>query len=345
MSAADDILIRVEGKAGRITLARPEVLNALTWDMVRAIEAALTGWRDDPSVDLVIIDAQGDRAFCAGGDIEELYASGKAGDYEFGRNFWRDEYRLNALIANYEKPYVALLQGFTMGGGVGIGCHGVFRVVCESSRIAMPECQIGLVPDVGGSFLLGHAPGRLGEYLGLTGIRMNAGDAIHAGFADTFVPQASWPELIAELCETGDPDVVDSYADDPPVSGLEEIGKEIDKVFKPSSLLTCIAALEASDAPWAVEASKMIRRACPLSVACAFDIIKRGRAFKQIERALELEYRFTSRSISDGEFLEGIRAQVIDKDRNPQWEIARIEDVTAENVSLMLAPVVQPAGQ
>jgi enoyl-CoA hydratase/carnithine racemase len=342
MALKDDISIRIEGKAGRITLTRPNVLNALTWDMALAIEEALLKWHEDDAVELVLIDAEGDRAFCAGGDIEELYATGKAGNYDYGRDFWRDEYRLNELIANYAKPYVALLHGFTMGGGVGIGCHGVFRVVCENSQIAMPECQIGLVPDVGGSFLLGHAPGRLGEYLGLTGVRMSAGDAIYAGFADTFVPRESWPALIAELCETGDPDVVDDYAEDPPESGLPEIRKEIDKIFKPSALLNCIAALEASDSDWAREAARLIRRACPLSVACAFEIIRRGRSFKQIERALELEYRFTSRSMSDGEFIEGIRAQVIDKDRKPDWRIKRIEDVTREKVAEMLAPVVVP---
>jgi enoyl-CoA hydratase/carnithine racemase len=340
MAVSDDISIRIEGKAGRITLTRPDVLNALSAGMAAAMEEALTRWQEDDAVELVVIDAQGDKAFCAGGDVEDLYASGRAGDFEYGRKFWSDEYRLNALIANYPKPYVAFLQGFTMGGGVGIGCHGFFRIVCENSQIAMPECQIGLVPDVGGSFLLANAPGRMGDYLGLAGIRMNPSDAIFAGFADTYVPYKHWEALKAELCESGDPDIVDDYAEEIAPSALLKIRKEVDKVFKPSSLLNCLAGLEASEAPWAVEAAKLIRRACPLSVACAFDIIRRARSFKQIERALELEYRFTSRSISDGEFLEGIRAQVIDKDRKPDWRIKRIEDVTPEKIAEMLAPVV-----
>jgi len=343
MAVSDDISIRIEGKAGRITLTRPDVLNALSAQMAAAMEEALTGWAENEAVELVVIDAQGEKAFCAGGDVEDLYASGLAGDFEYGRKFWTDEYRLNALIANYPKPYVAFLQGFTMGGGVGTGCHGFFRIVCENSQIAMPECQIGLVPDVGGSFLLANAPGRMGEYLGLTGLRMNASDAIYAGFADTFVPYKHWEALKAELCESGDPDIVDDYAEEIAPSALLKIRKEVDKVFKPSALLNCLAGLEASEAEWAIEAGKLIRRACPLSVACAFDIIRRARSFKQIERSLELEYRFTSRSISDGEFLEGIRAQVIDKDRKPDWQIKRIEDVTLEKIAEMLAPVVPQA--
>lgn len=338
---AGHINIRTEGKAGRITLARPETLNALTWQMVLEIEAALISWAEDPAVEIVLVDSEGERAFCSGGDVGELYASGLAGDYSFGRRFWADEYRLNALIANYAKPYVAFLHGYCMGGGVGIGCHGFFRIVCETTQIAMPECSIGLVPDVGGSFLLANSPGRLGEYLGLAGIRMNASDAIHAGFADSFVPQKHWRALKADLCESGDPDLVDDYAEPIADSRLGLVRKEVDKIFKPASLAAVLAALEASTASWAVDAIKRIRRNCPLSVACAFEIIRRGRSFKQVERALELEYRFTSRSIPDGEFVEGVRAQIIDKDRNPVWKIDRIEDVPAEKIAEMLAPVSQ----
>lgn len=339
----NDISVRIEGRAGRITLTRPQVLNALTAKMAQAMETALLAWAEDDAVDMVIVDALGDKAFCAGGDVGDLYESGKAGDFAYGRKFWADEYRLNAMIANYPKPYVAFLQGYTMGGGVGIGCHGFFRVVCENSQIAMPECSIGLVPDVGGSFLLANAPGRLGEYLGLTGTRMNAADAIHAGFADTYVPGKNWEALKADLCESGDPDVVDDYAEEPPLSGLPALAKEIDKTFKSPSLAICLGLLEASASAWAIDAAKAIRNNCPLSVACAFEIIRRGRSFKQIERSLELEYRFTSRSMSHGEFIEGIRAQIIDKDRKPDWQIKRIEDVPPEKISEMLAPVSNPA--
>jgi enoyl-CoA hydratase len=184
----DDIEIRTEGRAGRITLNRPQALNALTWDMCTRIEAALDAWASDDAVAMLVIDAAGDKAFCAGGDIAEMYATGTAGDYEYGRRFWADEYRMNAKLFNFPKPVATFLQGFTMGGGVGVGCHASHRIVCDTSRIAMPECGIGLVPDVGGSLILARAPGRLGEYLGVTAARMGPGDAIHAGFADYFVP-------------------------------------------------------------------------------------------------------------------------------------------------------------
>ena len=213
----------VVGRLGVITLDRPKALNALTYDMAMAIEKAMREWADDDAVALVVIDAEGDKAFCAGGDIQDLYEHGKAGDYDFGRKFWSDEYRLNALIAEYEKPYVALMQGFVMGGGVGISCHGSHRIVCETTQIAMPECGIGLVPDVGGSFLLARAPWKFGEYLGLTGARMNTADAIHAGFADLFVPREDWPALIASLCEHGRTKAIGDFAKATEPSGLAEL--------------------------------------------------------------------------------------------------------------------------
>ena len=163
-----DISIRIDGRAGRITLNRPKALNALTYEMCMAIDAALIDWAGSDAIDLLILDANGDKAFCAGGDITEMYATGTAGDFDYGRKFWRDEYRMNARLFNFPKPVVSFLQGFTMGGGVGVGCHGSHRIVGESSKIAMPECGIGLIPDVGGSLILARAPGRLGEYVGMT---------------------------------------------------------------------------------------------------------------------------------------------------------------------------------
>ncbi|KAG1715493.1 3-hydroxyisobutyryl-CoA hydrolase, mitochondrial [Nymphon striatum] len=185
----NDVIIKTTGPAGRITMNRPSALNAMTYDMCMAIDAALRTWRDDPAIKLVVIDAAGDKAFCAGGDIAELYDNGTKGNFAYGQKFWRDEYRLNLMLHEYPKPVVSFLQGFTMGGGVGVGCHGSHRIVGDTSQIAMPECGIGLVPDVGGSFLLARAPGRLGEYLGLTTARMNADDAIHVGFRRSLYPR------------------------------------------------------------------------------------------------------------------------------------------------------------
>ena len=185
----DDLIIRTDRRAGRITFNRPQALNALSHDMALAIHAALNDWRDNPQVDLVIIDAVGDKAFCAGGDIAAVYHAGRAGDHAVGAQFFFDEYRMNAAIAEYPKPIVAFMQGFVMGGGVGVGGHASHRIVGDTTQIAMPESGIGLIPDVGGTYLLSRAPGRLGEYIGLTASRMGPGDAIHAGFADSVIRQ------------------------------------------------------------------------------------------------------------------------------------------------------------
>ncbi|MCE8455287.1 enoyl-CoA hydratase/isomerase family protein, partial [Rhodovulum sulfidophilum] len=198
-----EIDIRKQGRIGRITLTRPKALNALSYEMSLAIEAALDAWAPDPEVGMILIDAEGDKAFCAGGDIAVMYETGTRGDYAYGQKFWRDEYRMNAKLFEFPKPVVSLMQGFVMGGGVGVGCHGSHRVVGESSQVAMPECGIGLVPDVGGSLILARAPGRMGEYLGVTGRRMGPADAIYAGFADYFLPEAEWPALRDELIATG----------------------------------------------------------------------------------------------------------------------------------------------
>lgn len=335
----DDINIRKDGRAGRITLTRPKALNALGYDMCLAIEDALDRWATDDDIDLIIIDAEGDKAFCAGGDIQKLYEAGRAGGFTYGRRFWRDEYRLNAKIAEYPKPYVAFLQGFTMGGGVGIGCHGSHRIVCDSSQIAMPECSIGLVPDVGGSLLLARAPGRMGEYLGLTGARMGPGDAIHAGFADHYLPQEAWDELKAQLIDTGDATQIQDVAATPPDSPLAAQQRDIDAVFNGDSLQDIVTALEADAGDVAASALKAIRRNAPLSMACTVEMIHRLRdATADIRDALDLEYRFTHRAMEQGDFLEGVRAQIIDKDRQPKWqhELIALPDMA---VNQMLEPL------
>ncbi|MEE4348199.1 MAG: enoyl-CoA hydratase/isomerase family protein [Paracoccaceae bacterium] len=338
-----DIAIGIDGRAGRITLTRPAALNALTYDMVLATEAALDRWRDDPAVALVVLDAAGDKAFCAGGDIAELYASGKAGDFAYGRTFWADEYRLNAKLAEYPKPIVSLMQGFTMGGGVGLGCHAGHRVLGETSRIAMPECGIGLVPDVGGSLLLARAPGRLGAYLGLTAARMEAGDAILAGFADHFVPQDRWAELIAALCKTGDAAEVDRVSDTAPQGPLRALLPQIDALFASDDLPDTLAALRGDDSGFATDALKAVTRNSPLAMACTLEILSRLRApGTTIRDALDLEYRVTWRAMEQGDFLEGIRAAIIDKDRKPVWK-HDIDTLPATAVSEMLAPLGKDA--
>ncbi len=336
-----DIAIRKEGRAGRITLNRPQALNAITYEMCLAIDAALIAWRADDEVALVLIDATGERAFSAGGDIAEMYATGTGGDYSYGRRFWRDEYRMNARIAEYPKPVVSLLQGFTMGGGVGVGCHGSHRIVGESSQIAMPECGIGLVPDVGGSFLLALAPGRLGEYLGTTGARMGPADAILAGFADHFVPEAAWPALSARLIETGDAQQVLAATGAAPEARLAALRPEIDAHFAGETLGDIVRALKHADTPFAGDALKALGRTAPLSAACTVEMLHRLRAAPSMRRALEMEFRFTYRAMEHADFIEGIRAAIIDKDRNPRWRHAGPEAVPAVDVSRMLMPLGQ----
>ena len=338
-----DIYIRKEGRIGHITLNRPKALNALTYDMCMDIEAAVDLWAVDDDVAMIVIDGEGDKAFCAGGDIQEMYDSGTAGDFAYGQKFWADEYRMNAKIANFPKPYVALMQGFTMGGGVGVSCHGSHRIVGDSSQIAMPECGIGLVPDVGGSLLLAQAPGRMGEFLGTTATRMTAGDAIFAGFADYYLPEDQWPALVRALVETGDWNVVDEMAKSPPAGKLADLAPIIGDVFAGETLRDIHNNLRHSDSEFAARALNALKRNSPLSMSVAVEMTHRLRGTATIKTALELEYRFTYRSMAMGDFLEGIRAAIIDKDRNPKWRHDHISDVTAMDVAKMLMPLGENA--
>ncbi|PHQ99989.1 MAG: enoyl-CoA hydratase [Marinosulfonomonas sp.] len=333
-----DIDIRIEGKTGRITLMRPEAMNALSYEMCLEIEAALDVWRDDDSVSMLLIDAAGDRAFCAGGDIAEMYASGKRGDYEYGRRFWRDEYRMNAKLFEFPKPVASLMQGFTMGGGVGVGCHGSMRVVGETSQIAMPECGIGLVPDVGGSLILARAPGHLGEYIGTTGTRLGPEDAIHAGFADCFVPESKWPALISALQECGDHTLIETAAKAPPAGNLKAQSDNIERHFSGKTLADIVQSLSREDTDFTVSALKSLNRNAPLSMACAIEIMRRLRGVNDIRTALELEYRFTYRSMEQADFIEGIRAAIIDKTRDPKWKHT-LDDAIDMDVKNMLLPL------
>jgi len=333
-----DIQLRVEGRVGRITLDRPDALNALNRPMMDMIDAALVRWAEDDAVAMVVIDAAGDRAFCAGGDIAELYRRTLAGDLAFSRSFWRDEYRMNARIKNYQKPYVALMDGITMGGGVGLSAHGSHRIVTERSMVAMPECAIGLIPDVGGTFLLGQARGRLGEYLGLTGARMGAADAILAGFADVFVPAETIPDLIAALVVEPDIALIERFAETPPAGELAGQLDMIDELFAHESVQAITFAVErTAPSPWRENVGKNLGKACPLSAKATLCMIRAARRMAVLEAALASEYRYTWRSLEEGEFLEGIRAAVIDKDRSPKWAKPGLSDVTDADVDAMLA--------
>ncbi|PSL20625.1 enoyl-CoA hydratase/isomerase family protein [Shimia abyssi] len=333
-----DIHIRTQGQTGRITFTRPKALNAMSYDMCTAIEDALDGWAEDDTIKLLIIDAEGDKAFCAGGDIAELYETGTSSNYAYGQTFWADEYRMNAKMFAFPKPVASFMQGFTMGGGVGVGCHGSHRIVGDTSQIAMPECGIGLVPDVGGSLILSRAPGRLGEYLGLTAARLSAGDAIHAGFADYYIPEADWPALITKLEETADWSLIDAAARHIDPGPIARQSAEIDAHFGGETLRDILNALAAAETSFASDTIKKMSRNSPLAMGCALEIIHRVRARADMHFALDQEYRFTYRAMEHGDFLEGVRAQIIDKDRNPQWK-HDMHALSQMDVTNMLMPL------
>jgi len=339
-----DLIVTTEGRAGRITMNRPKALNALSWEMSLALEAGLNAWKDDPAIDLVVIDACEGRAFGAGGDIRNMWEHGSKGDYAYSRGFWSDEYRMNALLRNYPKPVVSFVDGIVMGGGVGIASNCSHRCFSEKTLLAMPETGIGLLPDVGGTFILSRSPGRSGEFLGLTGTRIGVADAIYAGFADHFVPSADHAALKAELCKTGDVLVIGRYERDPMTAEAPEVAPmladlqgEIDEIFDNSTPMAIVEDLQASKAEWAQAAAKAILRACPLSVGSTLIAIRNAREMSTIEEALAEEYRFTYRSQEFGELNEGVRAQIVDKDRNPQWASPRLEDIWPDRAMFMLS--------
>lgn len=323
----DDLNIRKAGRAGRITFTRPKALNALSHEMALAIHDALDGWRDDPQVELVIIDAEGERAFCAGGDIAAVYRAGLAGDHALGQRFFADEYRMNAAIADYPKPIVAFMQGFVMGGGVGVGGHASHRIVGDTTQIAMPESGIGLIPDVGGTWLLSRAPGRIGEYLALTGARMGAGDAIHAGFADLYIPESEWPDLIARLESTGDLSLIEGG--DAPTAPLKTMD------LSPFAKDTVADIIDALEEDGNAQTLKILHANSPLSMAAGLAMVRAARGDARMQDSLAREYRFTYRATQDTDFLEGVRAQIIDKDRKPRWAT----DASPAHVAALLAPL------
>lgn len=343
-SPEPEVVIRREGRAGRITLNRPRALNALSYGMVAPMVGALRGWATDPAIELVILDGAGDRGLCAGGDVVSLYHSKKEGT-DLARRFWSEEYVLNALIGSYPKPFVAIQDGIVMGGGIGLSAHASHRVVTERSMLAMPETAIGLIPDVGGTWLLAHCPGETGIFLGLTGHRMNSGDALYAGIADTCVPSKELPGLIDVLVNSSDPVSVAlaQRAIAPAPSPLADNRAQIDRVFSHRSMEEIRDALTREQGELAAKAAKAIAPFSPLAMKLTMAAMRRAKSLGSLERALEVEYRLCVRLFDRGEFTEGIRALLIDKDRKPKWNPARLEEVDEALIASMFAPL--PAGE
>ncbi len=338
-----DIRITRMGVIGRITLSRPTVLNSLTEKMISKIETAIETWRNDATILAVVIDAEGEKAFCAGGDITEIFNQAKKGNFKFGQNFWSREYGLNLKIAQYPKPYIAFMQGFTMGGGVGISCHGSHRIVGENSIIAMPECGIGLVPDVGGSHLLARLDSNIGTFLGTTGYRMNASDSIFCKFADYYIPTKFWPTIIENLARAEDIEtIINKYKQKIPESPIKGLIQYIKEVMDPPDYHGLEKRM--SKYPELAQSFKNLRKNSPLSVAYTYSMLKIPEVAEKLESALQIEYRYTSRAQQKTDFLEGIRAMVIDKDRNPKWMHQSLSAVKESDVSSLLAPTLLNLG-
>lgn len=340
--AEPEVLIRVEGRAGRITMNRPKALNALTLGMVRAIWAALLKWKDDPAVKLVLLDGTGDRALCAGGDVISLYNSRGDGS-GLARTFWREEYRLNALIHRYPKPFVAIQDGIVMGGGIGLSGHAQHRIVTERSMLAMPETGIGLIPDVGGTWILAHSPGELGIYLGLSGARMSGAVAIQAGFSGTFMPSSGLETLKAELVAPNGraaDEIVDGLADEHPVpaSPLMALKPQIDRWFAPATIEGIMRELNSTTDEVAQKTRSDLLTKSPVALKATLAAIRQARHLPALEDALNVEYRLCARLFEGGEFPEGVRALLVDKDKKPKWKPAEIEDVAPAAVAALFAP-------
>ncbi|MFJ3434419.1 enoyl-CoA hydratase/isomerase family protein [Streptomyces cyaneofuscatus] len=335
----EEQLVRVhtEGRTGVLTLNRPKALNALTHAMVETLAVALDRWEHDPEVATVVITGAGERGLCAGGDIRSIYEDARVGG-KASAAFWRDEYRLNARIARYPKPYVAVMDGIVMGGGVGISAHGSVRIVTERSKVAMPETGIGFVPDVGGTYLLALAPGELGTHLALTGAVVGARDALLCGLADHFVPAGELPAFLAELRTEAPAAALHRHVRDVPPGVLEDNRTWIDRCYAADTVEEIVERLLASDVPAAGEAAATILGRSPTALKVTLAALRRARELGPLERVLEQEYRVSYTALASPDLVEGIRAQVIDKDRTPRWSPGTLVEVTDADVARYFAP-------
>lgn len=341
-----DLVVRREGAAGVIRLNRPKAINAMTLEMSIDIDAALDRFEADPEAAVIVLEGAGERGLCAGGDIRGLWESSREGG-DLGARFWRQEYVMNARIAKYPKPYVAFMDGLVMGGGVGLSGHASHRVATDRTKLAMPEVGLGFFPDVGGTWLLSRSPGEIGTYFGLTGQTMNGPDAIHAKFADAVVPAAKWPELREALTKVR-PGVtaadvsklINGFGTGEtagPVAAKEPV---IDALFGFDRMEDIFAALKRDGSEFALATLKMLNEKSPRGMVVTLKLLRLARTASSLEECLVREYRAALEVFRSDDFREGVRAAVIDKDRNPTWSPPRIEDVTPD----MLAPYLAEIG-
>ena len=340
MSLEPDVITRIEGAVGHITLNRPQALHALNTGMIAAMTEALLDWRNDPAVRLVLIDHAGERGFCAGGDIRMLAESG-AGDGALAREFFFTEYRLNALLHDYEKPLVAIMDGVTMGGGVGLSRPCRYRVATERTTFAMPETGIGLFPDVGGGWFLSRMSDHIGLWLALTGARIKAADCELAGIATDYVESARVAELKAAI--VADPEAIETLltqfegdAGRPPLAAQVD---DIARLFAGDSVEAIVAALEADGGEWAKAQLAVLATKSPQTLKVAFEQLRRGRQMTRFADNMAMEYRIGARVVQRHDFLEGVRAVIVDKDNAPKWDPPTLDGVTGPLIESIFAPL------
>jgi enoyl-CoA hydratase len=337
-----DVLILTDGPLGRIRLNRPRAIHALTQGMCEAMSQALLAWRDDPAVEAVLIDHAEGRGFCAGGDVVALARSG-AGDGREAAAFFHAEYRLNHLLFTYPKPTIALMDGITMGGGVGIALPCQVRIATEATRLAMPETGIGLFPDVGGGWYLSRLPGRVGQFMALTGARLDGAECRYLGLATHYVPQSALPDLVDRL--TAAPSraagAAGNFAVTTPAARIEQNLTDIARLFAPDTLEEVIAGLEAEDSDWARSELATLNSKSPLSCKVSLRLLRESTERESFEAEMRAEFALATRVVQTHDFVEGVRALLIDKDNRPEWKPAvpaAVLDDTVDQLFVELPP-------
>ncbi|NWS89963.1 HIBCH protein, partial [Toxostoma redivivum] len=345
--SAAEVLLEKKGGAGIITLNRPKALNALNMSMIQQIYPQIKTWEQDPETFLIIIKGAGGKAFCAGGDVRALTEAGKAGD-KMTQDFFRREYRLNNAVGTCKKPYVALIDGITMGGGVGVSVHGHFRVATEKTVFAMPETAIGLFPDVGGGYFLPRLSGKIGYYLALTGSRLKGRDVLRAGIATHFVESEKLPALEKDLIALKSPskekiaDLLNSYhmkcTIDQEKFSLDEHMEKINSIFSANSMEEIVKRLKQDGSPFAMKQLETLNKLSPTSLKLTLRQLREG-ASMSLQEVLRMEYRLSQACMKGHDFYEGVRAVLIDKDQSPKWKPAALEEVSDEFVDNCFKPL------
>ncbi len=336
--AKDTVLTGVEGALGRLHLNRPDALNSLDLDMVRKIAREIEALESNPAVRAIALTGEG-RALCAGGDIKMIWQTGRSAP-EKALVFWAEEYRLNARISHMGKPWLAVMDGICMGGGVGLSVHGSHRVVTERTKFAMPETGIGYFPDVGGTWALARAPRRLGFWIGLTGASIGAADTIAAGLADAMVPSHALPALLSDLESGRNVDAaLKAYAADPGPSVLKENAGLIETIFGFPDMAGILAALRADGSEFAATTLSQLERKSPTSLVLTLHLLRAAEMSTSLEMCLDREYATDAAILAGHDFYEGVRAAVIDKDRNPAWSPARLEEIDQPALLATIKPL------